>query len=523
MRLWILASLTAVSLFADARITVEVIYDGTRAPLEGVTLRFFAASDQTSFEILALTDSHGRAEVKLKPGQYILEGNRNDLGLIYYMPLVDNWVREVVVRPDDESQSITFLVSPLTTLTGTIRDETGNPMANVMVQLHEPKWSDGRLSLTPTFSNVTDDRGVYTIHIRSGNYVLCAQPQSTEPRPVPVLGLFDFAAPPPSLFYGRTCIPTSEPDADGMIHLNPGDTVSSDLVLQSSRGVDIHGRLSASVFTNVSLVRRKVASGQRFYAYSNSGEFIFHGIPHGEYRMEAQASIQVGQATEQRYASLDIDASGASIEVPEFKLEKRPTVQLSFEEESSGLAQNITEITLINAIREFVPLAPGQPTEARSGEMWLRHTTSGNVCITGVALDDKSVFRQKFFLTAGSSHRLVVRLSRRCISPLDIQVSSNGDPVPFPKIVFLLSGTVQSPAYVYETVADPEGKFTLTGIAPGRYLAWAWSDTTLLKNDPHPYVGPTDLASVGAKATVLDVTEDKGPTIKIPILNPPRQ
>lgn len=293
-------------------------------------------------------------------------------------------------------------------------------------------------------------------------------------------------------------------------------------MLESEPGIAVRGRLSEPANTTVSL-RRRANGFWAFHTSTNSGNFSFRGVPPGEYRLEAHASVHTGETWEQRYASLDIDASGADIADLLLTLERRPTVELTFDEESPGLARNVTNIALIHAGGESMGLATAKSTEVRPGENWLYHTTSDNVCIVGALLDGQPVFRQKFVVASGVSHRLVVRVSNRCSPPLEVQAVSNGKPVPFAKIVFLLSGTLSSPGFVYTVIANPEGKFKLRGVGPGRYLAWAWVDNTVLENDPRAYVGPSDLASVEAQATVLDLVEENAFPVEIPILNPPRQ
>lgn len=525
MRPWLLALALEASLFGDVRVTIEAIQAVTRAPLEGVTLRLNHANDQLSSATVAITGADGRAEVVLEPGKYILYGERIDLGFVSYMPLVDNWMQRVVILPSNESQTVVFLIPPPVTVSGFVRDELGNPIAYAHVQLYKPTWADGRLTMTSPWFATTDDRGRYTMrHVRHGNYVLCASPQSTEARPVPVIGTFDFAAPPPLRYYTRTCLPTREPDAARTIHLDPGVTASYDFVLESAPGIVIRGHLSEPVNTGISLRPRTATNDlSTFRASTDSGKFSFRGIPPGKYRLEAEASVQTGETTEQRYGSLDIDASGADIADLVVTLERRPTVELTFDEESPGLAQSVTNVALVHAGGESTSLAAAKATDVKSGENWLYHTTSGNVCIVGALLDGQPVFRQKFAMAAGVSHRLVVRVSSRCSPPREVQTVSHGKVVPFARIVFLLSGTLSSPGFVYAAVADPDGEFTLTGIAPGRYLAWAWVDTTVLENDPRAYVGPPDLASVEAQATVLDLAEEDASKVEIPVLNPPRQ
>jgi hypothetical protein len=47
--------------------------------------------------------------------------------------------------------------------------------------------------------------------------------------------------------------------------------------------------------------------------------------------------------------------------------------------------------------------------------------------------------------------------------------------------------------------ADNDGKFTIDGLPPGRYLAWAWG-----RDDPS-FVGPPNLASAENQAAVVTV------------------
>lgn len=528
MRMWMLALFSAASLFADARVTVEVIHAITRAPLEAVTLDFIFHGDLMRESARAITDAHGKAEVSLSPGMYVLAAERADFGYVQYMPLVNGWVREIVITPDSKSEAITFLLAPPARISGTVRDEWGNPITNLQVQLYQPDWSEGRLHLTLAGNTSTDDRGIYKLHhVPTGNYIFCAQSTSNNTRMVPAFGTYDFSAPPQPRFYARTCIPSSEPDPSRTIHVNSGDVSSFDLILKSTPGIDIQGQMSEQVSGGVELRYRNSPEIFGLSTGSNAtGKFSFSGVPAGQYRLSAQADVKVDGVVEHRYASFDLDATGANITDLQLKLDRRATVELAFDEESAGLASKVTNVYLINPMHpngEMTFLTASKAVEARPGETWLHHSTSGNVCITGATLNEKEIFRQKFSLENGVPYRLTLRVSTHCAPPTEVRAISNGKPAAFSKIAFLLSGTPQSPGFTYIALANPEGKFTFTGVAPGRYLAWAWLDTTILENNPRPYVGPADLASVESQATVLDLAEETSAKVEIPILNQPQQ
>lgn len=520
MRLWMLVLFSAMPLFADARITVSVIHAKTRAPLDGVALIFQKSVEEAP--ATSTTDAFGRAEVQLKPGSYVLWANRTDFGSIRYMPIFDLWVNAIVVR-DDEPQTITFPVFVPARIRGVVRDELGNPLASACVQRSGPRWIEGRIGFGFGGCTLADEEGRYTLDVEPGNYVLCALPNSGQIKPVPVMGEYDFSAPPPTRVYRRTCFPTIQPDASRTIHVEAGDLISYDLVVQSVPGGNIRGRLSEPLRTSI-ILRDRTRGGQDSQSVSNEfGEFQFHGIPVGEYRLELQAGLSIGEAYKDRYASLDLNFTGADISDLELVLERRPTVNLAFDEESPGIAKGVRYVSLANGHGDFFELLPPRPfDERKSGNWWLRHGTSDKVCITDARLDGKPVFRQAIPLANGGTSELVLRVSEHCAGPAEVRTMSNGNPVALARVVFLLSGTPETPGHIFTAATDAEAKFTLKGVAAGRYLAWAWLDKSLLEGDPNAYVGPPDLASVAELATVLDLTEENAVNVEIPILNSPR-
>jgi hypothetical protein len=147
------------------------------------------------------------------------------------------------------------------------------------------------------------------------------------------------------------------------------------------------------------------------------------------------------------------------------------------------------------------------------GRYWLQTRTSDDVCVVSVKLGDREMRGQPIDLASGATVRAEVTLSTHC-GAIRLRTVREGQPVPYTKAVLLLSGTPKDPGDMLEDFTNDEGELSFTGLAPGRYLLWAWA-----VQGAGAMAGPANLAAVSPQATVVDVTEGAPVAIDVPLLH----
>jgi hypothetical protein len=473
------------------------------------------------------TDFLGNAEFRIPPGNYILGAEVAGLS-IYYGQLPAGVIRTVFVAPEDKAKSITFPVASPGSLSGYVRDELGEPIQNVTVQLIRAYWHDGALVFGLALAAQSDDRGYYRIAaIKPGAYILCGMPaqnlRAAETGPV------DFSQPDPRRYYHRTCAP-SEPvsGSPSVLTIAAGQDAQLDLALLAAPTVTVKGSVNGDYESvNLRLVPLSLPPDLGLVPSSNaqSGrpEFVLSSIAPGRYRLEAQGQRRSEKGgLETVFAALPVDVGGSDVDGLNVELRPAAAIELAFHETEPGQAAGVLGAGLLPVMQAGSTIFPQQGNDKvrrfpplREGRYWLYTRTTGEkkVCITGAQLGDRDVFRQPVILSAGLNAQLKLTLSSHCAAVAG-RVVLNGKPVAGARIVVLLRGTPEDPGDSWTGFTDPEGGFELSDIAAGRYLIWAWLD-----DDSGRSAGPPDLASVAGFATIVEVQAGETAKAEIRVLN----
>jgi hypothetical protein len=82
----------------------------------------------------------------------------------------------ILVEAGKPTPAITFRLLPAATIAGTVRNEDGYPVANILVQAMRRTYGvRGNKLLTPFASALTDDLGAYRLYwLDPGNYYVSA-------------------------------------------------------------------------------------------------------------------------------------------------------------------------------------------------------------------------------------------------------------------------------------------------------------------------------------------------------------
>jgi hypothetical protein len=468
-------------------------------------------------------------------GRFVFRGLENHpfvLGTTYHGETIHyrerpdtTWTRTVM--PNDDGSEIEFRVASHPSVSGTVLDEFGDPLSGVAVALFHPLWMNGQMIYMQVNSTSTDDRGRYRLrNIWPGSAFLCAgEPNESSVgrrfAPAPP-GVVDFMSSRQSRVYRRTCYPGSPPS---MLQLAAGENASADLVMTSVPGLTLSGNVSNLPHgypPTVASLRRDDFSGERDQARQiplSDGRLRFDAVQPGRYILTVNTSSRNGdmpmvarQAIEVKDTDLEgialtLEPMGA-IEVVVHRMDTTAAGpnDIQIELRPVGQTESYSATTDPGGSRRFAQLDPGA--------YWVSTRTTAPYCVQSIRFgpSGEEVLQRTLTVTPGMSARLDVTLTTEC-GTIEGHVVAGGKPVPLARVIVLLSGTAESPGDIFESSAEFEGEFSVTLMPPGRYLIWAW-------NEGRGFFGPTSLADVADKASVVVVGRGQKGTVVVRPLNP---
>ena len=307
--------------------------ESTPQPLRRAQVTLMA-TDQPIIKT-ALTDARGRFTVpELPAGRYSLSASKGGyVRMSYGAKRYDRPGTPINLSDGEKMTGLSMSLPRGSVITGTITDETGLPASNVQVRLLQYKMQLGERTLQPAqmanfLGETTDDRGVYRIYgLPPGEYVVAATPRntnigeiraSTDAEIRAALAAIQQPAPPPQP--GQPLPPPKEPVTVGFapiyfpgsvtlngaatISLGPGEERGGvDFPLQVVRTAKIQGQVVVpagvspqSVTLTMLPAGPQVGPGILGSTFINrvtpgaDGTFTYNAVPPGQYTINARAS-----------------------------------------------------------------------------------------------------------------------------------------------------------------------------------------------------------------------------------------
>jgi hypothetical protein len=473
----------------------------------------------------SVTDGNGRFTFDgLEPGRYVLSAGGNgypqqNFGQKRGRPSM----KILTLTPGSAEKDLVFPLTPPGVITGTIRDEEGDPVIGGQVQALRIVHMGGRQQASPGGYAQTNDLGQYRIYgLDPGQYLIGANYQRQAVGNAPIQDV-----------YLPTYYPsTSDTGQAAPIRISPGDEVSGiDVDLELTHSVIVRGRIVTEVpvktlrDTYVSLMPRPSLAGGYMGAnyggmvQDDMGNFEIHGVPPGSYVVFANLSD--GGHTYSGRALVETgnaNADGVTVAVGSgVTLRGRVRLSSGGELDFSHLGVSL------------------QPVENYVGGVGVQVAADGTFVLENISDGTYRVnvggFPEEFYLQSarlGGTDALGPGLTVSHYDPLgnlDVVLSKDGgrvdgvvlkDQQPVGGAIVVLipdpPNRNHNELYSFKTT-DPLGRFSLLGLPPGDFKLFAWEQGTGL-----PYTDPDFIKDYEDRGSRVHIEEKEQQSVQLQVI-----
>jgi len=435
-------------------------------------------------------------------------------------------------------KDIAFRLIPAATITGRVRDTNGEPVPGFQVSLLRSIYNvNGQRSLSNVGNATTDDRGEYRIFwVAAGRYVLSVGGNSGLTgfisssdgitQIIRTGGSSTFA----DRIFPLTYYPgTLDPSRATVIELQPGAELSAvDIVLSQPATYRIRGKAvdaasgkpPTSAGVSISPRQETGAAGSLIVSaptsatvnYNNaSGTFEIRNVLPGAYWLRASSSTDMNEPinlnvagtartamelldsvmmNSSRYAQIPIEVSGSDIEGVELRLTAGLSIPMRLRIEGQELSSftgldrirvnlrpanagstysNAYQAVSFNAEGTAVlgSVSPGEyriQVSAPSPDMYLKEAT----------FERTDVLNRPWEITNQTSGTLNIVFSNKGGQIEGNLVDAQSQPVRGSQVILIPDLDRDRPELYKTATTDQNGHFTMRGITPGGYRAYAW-------------------------------------------------
>ena len=497
-----------------------------------------------------ITDADGKfAFTDLEPGPYRIVAGRNGFVRMNYGERYPGGPGTIVTLPAGQTlKDFTFRLQQTATVSGRVRDTTGDPAAGLLVTLMKPVYNPNGRTFQTVGSGRTDDRGEYRLFwISPGRYYLAVAANRSSltllsldgiligggasPNEIPNLGQ-------PTVFYPGVV----DPSRAVTVEVGSGRELSGiDVLLPHQpvhrvrgRVVDANGQPPRTV--NVSLIPRDTAFATLGTTSVNSnynpatGTFDMRDIVPGNYWLRAQASESTATATIQANlvgrtlsdALTSISGTRMAAQIPLEVSGDREGVVLSMSAGLSipgvlrveGAPLPATPATRV-ALRPTAPngLSFGTQLVNADGTFTLLNAFSGEYRLTVLAMppdyyvkeariEQTDVLNQPWVIGDSVRGTVEIVLSSAGGQIEGTVLDSKSQPVSAILTVLIPDQDRSRTELMKTSQSDQNGKFTFRGITPGSYKIFAWEGI-----EANSYMDPEVISQYEQQAKAVRILE----------------
>jgi protocatechuate 3,4-dioxygenase beta subunit len=463
----------------------RVVRADTGEPLRRVEVRVDEwSTGDLSGAAATMTDAEGRyALTQLAAGRYQLKARRGGYVEVAYgqrRPFERG--RPLELGEGAVLQNIDFALPPGAVVTGRVVDEIGEPVAHVSVSLARRRYIEGARRLVGEGGSSTDDRGEFRIFgVPPGDYVIVARFDMTE------MGSRDRVRYVPTYYPGTPVASEAQRVTIGPGQELPGITIA----LARASTATVRGVVRSSgqaSFGSFTFVTAREISGPQAYGQmataiaAGDGSFAIAGLLPGAYMVEARPP------SESAYASMEVVVEGADVAGVTLLLSKGATARGRIRFDTGDPPQGLRPSQVL-----VMGTSVDRPSEGMSGGPPVTH-------------DDWTFelhgLRGRGFIRAGTSSDWHMKRVRRegvdvTDTPVDFATDVDGLEIELTQRQTTVSGGVSDDRggvaldatviafaddprkwgphsrFIGSARPDQQGRFTIEGLPPGRYVAIA--------------------------------------------------
>jgi hypothetical protein len=437
--------------------------------------------------MVSRTDGQGRFVFSsVPPGRYRVSVQKEEYVRQEYGQKVPGGTGTlIVIEPGTQVQGLVFRLQPASTLAGSVRNEDGIPIANILVQAMRRSYGVRGNRTVTLFSNaLTDDLGTYRLYwLDPGEYYVNASYLPQLPTSV------NANEDAPRAAYAATYYPGSANPVDAkVVRLESGNVFGGiDFRLQRSPAVNVSGTIysvltQANIPAVVTLMspEESGSTARHTIRTNEKGVFEMKAVNPGTYVLSARSASEDGLIGFSIIRVADIDYPRADVIIgPGVTVTARLFGDVPPATDLRGM-----KISLL-PLETFLPM-PGASIIQPNGLPAIPNVQPGAYLLSVSGLPDTGYVR-----AARSDQRDIlerfVEVQYGMQAPLDIQLAFDGGQ---------MAGTVADAAgqradrATVVLIPDParrhrpdqyrvvtsanDGTFSVRGIPPGEYKVFAW-------------------------------------------------
>jgi hypothetical protein len=467
----------------------RVVRADTGEPLRRVQVRVDEwSTGDLNGPAATMTDDEGRYELtQLAAGRYQLKATRGGYVEVAYgqrRPFERG--RPLELAECAVLKNIDFALPPGAVVTGRVVDETGEAIAHVYVSLERRRYIDGARRLVAESGGATDDRGEFRIFgVPPVDYLIVARFDSMD------MGSKDRVRYVPTYYPGTPVANEAQ-----LVTVGPGQEVGGIMIaLARAATATVRGVVRSSgqaAFGPFTFVNARETGGPQAYGrtaaavVAGDGSFALAGLLPGAYVVEAQSS------SGSEFASMEVVVEGSDVAGVTLLLSKGATARGRIRFDTGDPPQGLrpSQVFVMPAFLDsfgdhHIAGTDGGPPVTHDdwtfelqrlrgrgfiragtiGDWQMKHLRREGVDVTDTALD-----------FAADIEGLEIEMTQRETTVSGgVSDDRGGETVDATVIVFADDPGKWGPhsRFIESARPDQQGRFTIKGLPPGRYVAIA--------------------------------------------------
>jgi len=506
-----------------------VLNGATGEPLRKAAVSLRTTGRRPGSRLSAVTDDGGRFRIdNVEPGLYRLQAERN--GFVrqdYGATRPGRSGKTLTLEKGKHLTGVVFRMTPQGVVTGRVTDEDGEPVLSASVTAVRQGYVNGQKQLVPAGRAMTNDLGEYRIHsLPPGRYYLSASLRSGGPP--------DSSAEEDSSYVPTYYPAATDPAAASLMEVTAGGVLAGiEFRLQRARTVSVRGKVD-----NIPADRRGVGlwlipvnqsagmiSMRRNTRLDRQGNFEFHGVPAGSYvlgadsmgrgdRYSARMEVQIGAS----------DLNGVSVQMV-------PGIDLPIQfraEEDAPIAYQSLRVTLSGSVFPFFGGNSWPVNESGAAKATQLAPETFRVSVTGlpanfyvksIRMAERDVTAEGLNLASGGG-ALQILLSPQAGQVSGVVMNSDGTPLTTATVVVAPANSRdwQDSSRIKTGSVDTSGAYSVGGLPPGDYLAYAFEDL-----EPGASEDPEYLKAFETRASKVTIQAGGNETLKLTAIGSDQQ